>query len=217
MKIQQLEILTKDLIATTAFYQNTLGFSMVEKDTTSISFQAGSSILKFVENPNFNSPYHFAFTIPKNKLSQAIEWCSSKVQLIPIVDQHLIATFENWNANAVYFYDNNGNLLEFIARYELNNAQTKPFDSSSIINLSEIGIVHENPLVLGEELIQKYQLAFFDKNENSANFAVIGNDDGLLIIVPPNRNWYPTQIPAKSNQTVVRLLHNQIISILAFS
>jgi catechol 2,3-dioxygenase-like lactoylglutathione lyase family enzyme len=216
MKIEQLEIQTKDLIATTAFYQKTLGFSIIEKDTASVSFEAGTSILKFVENPDFDSLYHFAFTIPMNKLSQAIDWCSHKVELIPIEDQNVIATFENWNANAVYFYDNNGNLLELIARHTLNNAQTKPFDSTSILNLSEIGIVHENPLALGKELIQKHHFSFFAKNDNSTAFSALGTDEGLLIIVPPNRNWYPTQIPAKSNQTVVRLLHNQITTILNF-
>jgi catechol 2,3-dioxygenase-like lactoylglutathione lyase family enzyme len=216
MKIEQLEIQTKDLIATTAFYQKTLGFSIVAKDTSSLSFQVGSSILKFAENPDFDSVYHFAFNIPQNKLSQAIVWCSDKVQLIPIEGQGIIATFENWKANAVYFYDNNGNLLEFIARHELPNALTKPFDSSSILNISEIGIVHENPLALGEKLLEKHHLTFFDKNDNSPTFAAIGDDEGLLIIVPPNRNWYPTQIPAKSNQTVIRLLHNKTSITLAF-
>jgi hypothetical protein len=33
-----------------------------------------------------------------------------------------MATFGNWNAQAVYFYDNNANLLELIALHDLPKA-----------------------------------------------------------------------------------------------
>lgn len=54
---------------------------------------------------------------------------------------------------------------------------------------------------LGEQLIESHDLLFFEKNFNSETFAAMGDDEGLLIIVKPNRNWYPTQTPSKSNKT----------------
>lgn len=216
MKLAHIQIQTNNIQQTLTFYTTVLGLSIVKNNEETLSIQAGNSILEFVENPQFNSIYHFAFNIPENKLDEAIEWCKNKVDLIFIEDQNVITNFENWNANAVYFYDNNGNLLEFIARHDLNNAQNESFSSKSILNISEIGIVNENPLALGKELIAKHNLKFFSKNDNSELFAAVGDDEGLLIIVKPNRNWYPTQTPSQSNKTQVRIENNEIQSELFF-
>ncbi|MBS7254207.1 VOC family protein [Flavobacterium branchiicola] len=216
MKIDQIQIKTNDIQKTKAFYQHVLGLFILEEDKNSIMIQAGTSILKFVEDPQFNSIYHFAFNIPENQLEEAIEWCKNKVDLIVIEDQNVITNFENWNAHAVYFYDSNRNLLEFIARHDLNNEQVGEFNAESILNISEIGIVTQNPLELGNQLISEHDLSFFSKNNNSEAFAAIGDDEGLLILVRPNRNWYPTQIPSESNPTQIILEHNESIIELKF-
>ena len=216
MKLEQIQIQTNNIEKTAEFYEDILGLSIIEKKSKSITIQAGNSILKFIENTSFNSIYHFAFNIPKNKLDEAIEWYKNKVGLIVIEDQNLIANFEAWNSNAIYFYDNNGNLLEFIARHNLDTTSTENFSSKSILNISEIGIVTENPLVLGGQLIEKYALEFFSKNNNSEVFSALGNDEGLLIIVKPNRNWYPTQTPSQSNPTEIRIQNNKNIFELVF-
>ncbi|MDA6072129.1 VOC family protein [Flavobacterium sp. AC] len=205
MKLEHIQIQTNDIQKTSAFYKDILDLPIIENNSKSVSIQAGNSILKFVDNPQFQSIYHFAFNIPENKLDEAIDWCKNKVDLIFIEDEKLITNFESWKANAVYFYDNNGNLLEFIARHDLNNAQTTAFSSKSILNISEIGIVNENPLELGNLLKTKHGLEFFSKNANSELFSAVGDDEGLLIIVQPNRNWYPTQTPSESNPTEVKI------------
>lgn len=205
MKLAHIQIQSSDIQQTATFYKDILDLPIIEKTKESVSIQAGDSVLEFVENPEFKSIYHFAFNIPKNKLDEAINWCKSKVDLIFIEDQKVITNFENWNANAVYFYDNNGNLLEFIARHDLDNAQTEAFSSKAILNISEIGIVNENPLALGKQLIAQHGLEFFSKNANSELFAAVGDDEGLLIMVKPNRNWYPTQTPSESNKIEVRI------------
>lgn len=216
MKLAHIQIQTNNIEQTTAFYQDILELPIIEKDSNSVSVQAGNSVLEFVENLQFKSIYHFAFNIPENKLEEAIEWCKNKFGLILIKDQNVITNFENWNAHAVYFYDNNGNLLEFIARHDLNNAQSEKFSSKAILNISEIGIVNENPLELGKELIAKHNLEFFSKNNNSELFAAVGDDEGLLIMVQPNRNWYPTQTPSESNKTEVRIENNGAVIELKF-
>ena len=216
MKLEQIQIQTNNIQETTAFYQDILDLPIIEKNSKWVTIQAGNSILKFIENAAFNSIYHFAFNIPENKLDEATEWCKNKVGLIVIEDQNVIANFETWNANAVYFYDNNGNLLEFIARHDLDNTATENFSSKSILNISEIGIVTENPLELGNQLIEKHALEFFSKNNNSDVFSALGNDEGLLIIVKPNRNWYPTQTPSQSNPTEIRIQNNENIFELIF-
>lgn len=216
MKLAHIQIETNNIEQTAAFYQDILELPIIEKDSDSFSIQAGNSVLKFLQNTQFKSIYHFAFNIPENKLDEAIQWSKNKVGLILIKDQNVITNFENWNAHAVYFYDNNGNLLEFIARHDLNNAQTEKFSSKAILNISEIGIVNKNPLELGKELIAQHDLEFFSKNDNSELFAAVGDDEGLLIMVQPNRNWYPTQTPSESNKTEVRIENNGAVIELKF-
>ncbi len=208
MNLNNIEILTKELKATKDFYENVLNLPVTEWDSKSISIKIGSSTLKFKESlKNEKSIYHLAFNIPENKLSEVIKWCGNRIELIKKEDAVLIAEFETWNANAIYFYDNNDNLLEFIARKDLNNSQTETFSSKQILNISEIGIVTDNPLEFGNQLLQNYGLTLFEKNQNSEIFTAVGDDNGLLIIVKTNRNWYPTETPVKSNWTKIELSH----------
>lgn len=216
MKISQIQIKTNDIKKTRTFYQSVLDLFILKNDQNSVMIRVGDSVLKFVEDSQFNSIYHFAFNIPENQLEEAIKWCKNKVDLIPIEDKNVITHFENWNADAIYFYDNNGNLLEFIARHDLNNEQDGKFTGASILNISEIGIVTENPLELGNKLIAEHQLHFFSKNANSEVFSAIGDNEGLLILVRPNRNWYPTQTPSESNPTEITLENNENIIELKF-
>jgi len=215
MNLDHIEILTNDLKATKDFYENVLKLPVAEHDAQSVRIRIGSSTLEFVENVKESDPiYHLAFNIPENKLDEAVKWCADRIELIKEEEGILIAAFENWNANAVYFHDNNGNLLEFIARKGLDNPETETFSSRQILNISEIGIVKENPLEFGNELIGNYGLGLFEKNQNSEVFTAIGDDNGLLIIVKAKRNWYPTALPAESHWTRIGLTnlgqHNTI-------
>ncbi len=210
MKLDHIEILTNELKATKDFYEQLLELPITEYDSKSVSIKIGASTLTFVENIEKSNPiYHLAFNIPENKLNEVTKWCENRIELIKKEDAVLIAAFESWNANAVYFYDNNGNLLEFIARKDLPNSETETFSSKQILNISEIGIVTENPLEFGNQLIEEYGLSLFDKNQNSEQFTAIGDDNGLLIIVKTNRNWYPTEIPATSYWTKIGLTNKE--------
>lgn len=216
MRIDQIQIKTNDIQKTKSFYQNLFGLFILENDQKSITFQAGTSILKFVEDRDFNSIYHFAFNIPENQLEEAIQWCKDKVDLIVLEDKSVVTHFENWNAHSIYFFDYNGNLLEFIARHDLENEQLGEFKPESILSISEIGIVTENPLELGNQLVNEHGLHFFSQNSNTEKFSAIGDHHGLLILVQPNRNWYPTQIPSENNPVKIVLENDETIVELEF-
>jgi len=222
MEILEIEILTDNIDETIKFYSELLGFESLHKDRKTISFRVGKSVLSFTKSDNLNPKYHFAFNIPCNKIDQAILWTSARTRLIKITDDKIIADFNSWNANAIYFLDNNGNILEFIARRDLNNASENNFDFSSVQSISEIGIVTDNPLELADKLINENKLSLFAKGVKSESFIALGNDYGLFIIVMTNRNWYPTNLPAekfftkiklKTNNTTVELTLNDNYSI----
>lgn len=206
MHLDRIEILTNRLKQTKDFYEHVLNLPIVESGAKSVEIPIGTSTLVFLENTDTPSPvYHLAFTIPENQLHEAIAWGAHRLGLIQLDGTLFIAHFEAWNAHSVYFYDNNGNILEFIARHDLHNATTVAFDSGQIVNISEIGIVADHPMELAQQLIEAYDLDFFEKNKNSETFAALGDDHGLLVIAKNNRNWYPTNVPAKAHWTRICL------------
>lgn len=205
MRILEIKILSDDLIGTESFYAGILGLKVLLKNKNSISFKAGFSKLSFLKSEDIQPRYHFAFNIPNNKLPQAIKWAHSRVSLIPIEGSEVVADFKKWNAKSIYFYDNNENILEFIARFDLNNTISTDFDIHSIQNISEIGLISDSPEKLAEELIQKYDLFYFEKGAQADRFKTLGSDEGLIIIVQSNHHWYPTNQKAQKFSVAIDL------------
>lgn len=208
MNILELEILTDDLTETEKFYSEILELPIRSKSKNSISFLAGQSILTFIKSEKQNPTYHFAFNIPQNKFEEAMNWATVKFDLIKNSEFSTVTTFENWNAKAFYFYDNNRNILEFIARFDLENNSKDTFTSSSIQSISEVGIVTDEPLNYGENLVADNDITFFHKGPKRDDFVALGNDGGLFVIAKTNRNWYPTNDPAQKHWTRIKITTN---------
>lgn len=198
MKINRLTLYTSALASLKIFYGEVLSLKILSAEGDIIVFKAGETELVFKETSGDTAPfYHFAFNIPSNKLNEAIEWMKGRAELLQTSDNNYIADFENWNAKSIYFIDPAGNIVELIARFDLKNDTEEKFDSSQILNVSEIGIVTHDVLAFREKLINEYNTFDFTKSVNSKAFSVIGDDNGLFIVVPEKRNWYPTQMPSQ--------------------
>lgn len=210
MEIKEIVIQTDDLKGTENFYANVLGFELIKKEQNTIAFLAGNSILSFIKSTNLNPKYHFAFNIPKNKLNEATIWLNSKVNLLLNDENEIITDFGDWNAKAIYFYDNNNNIVEFITRFDLTNETEKKFDASSVLSISEIGIVANDPMKLASQIMDKNHLNYFEKGKQSENFISIGDDNGLVIIVKNDRKWYPTEQKAEQHVARVKIISKGI-------
>lgn len=198
MNISAINLLTNDLKGTFDFYHNSLGLPVKEHEDRYITFIAGNTNLTFTYSDTHQHPvYHFAFTIPSNKLAEAFDFIQAKTFIIDVPSGNKIADFSNWNANAFYFYDNNGNILEFITRYALQNQSDKAFSGTSICTISEIGLVTDNVPVLAQKVMEHFQIPVFEHQPAMEQFTVLGDDDGLFILVARERTWFPTQIKAK--------------------
>jgi catechol 2,3-dioxygenase-like lactoylglutathione lyase family enzyme len=216
MKIIELEILTDDLEATAHFYSGKLGFAIIGSTPLTRVFSVGDSILTFKKSDNQNPIYHFAFNIPHDKLYEALEWLSEKTDPLFLSEGGHVADFSDWNANAFYFKDNNGNILEFIARYDIELEKDIPFDAGSIQSISEIGIVVKDPIEFASDLVLNQHLNYFVKSKPTEGFVVLGNDEGLFIIVLHQRHWYPTGIPAISFPIKVTVMQNEMVKTFQF-
>ncbi|ESU28866.1 hypothetical protein FLJC2902T_14630 [Flavobacterium limnosediminis JC2902] len=209
MQISEVHLLTNSLSETEFFYKEKLSLKVIEQTDELLSFQTGTSKLCFHLSDAIQKPvYHFAFDIPENKLKAGLKWMRGKAELIPYEPNQYIVDFSNWNAKSFYFYDNNGNILECIVRYDLQNVVNEKFSSASFLKISEIGFVADNVFGFCDEVNQRYETDYFIKQPKRENFSVLGDDHGLFIVSDEKRNWFPTMNQAKPFWTKVIFENN---------
>lgn len=196
--IELIELVSPDLKQTVGFYSGLLGLEMLEAGPGKAAFQLGETRLEFMEDPTIEPVYHMAFDIPKNKLQEALDWFASRLEILSLPDGGRIMNFANWNAESFYFFDTTGNLLECIVRHDRKEETTAAFSAQQLLRVSELGIVTEHVPTLVEKLQTEHGLLPFVKQPVLENFAAIEDETGLLILSQEGRNWFPTQLPAKS-------------------
>jgi catechol 2,3-dioxygenase-like lactoylglutathione lyase family enzyme len=197
MNITKLELLTAGLQVQNDFYANILELP-VKMTSSNLEVKAGSTDLVFTQAPaDFDGAYHFAFNIPENRFDAAKEWISERIPLLHDENGQTEFELKNWNSHSVYFKDAAGNVLEFIARHNLENAVNRDFNNRQILNISEIGLPSENVVGLANELCTALNLSVF-KQEPNETFTPVGDDNGLFILPIKSRIWIPNSgVPAK--------------------
>jgi catechol 2,3-dioxygenase-like lactoylglutathione lyase family enzyme len=194
MRIKELTLLTNNLTGTKNFYGAKLGLHPVEEHSDFIVFRTGSTLLTFRLSAIDGPVYHIAFNIPHNKITEALLWCEKhRLHLLSYESKELV-DFPNWNAKSIYFTDNGGNILEFIARYDLPNAISTHFGPEHILNVSETGVVVDNVPAFAEQFSKQYGVPYYEKQPAGPNFTVLGDAEGLFIVVPEKRKWFPTSV-----------------------
>lgn len=192
MQIQDVTLHTRSLAPLRDFYAATLGFPLLAETDQRLTFEAGTTRLTFVEEPAFDSFYHLAFDIPGNQVEEAQAWLERRVPLL--ADEHGRNRFppgERWNTTNLYFDDPAGNILEFIARHNLNH-EAEAF--AGVLHVSELGVVVPDVSAAVQDFGERFDLRPF--NGESDTFTAIGGHDGMLIVVREGRGWFPVGRPA---------------------
>ena len=212
MKILELELLTDDIAKTESFYKDVLGLEpYLKEDADVLFYKIGYTKLIFKKSENVNPVYHFAIDVPNNLFDEGHDYMKGKVPIIPVPGGSDIADFRNWHARSFYFYDNNGNILEFITRYENNVLSEAPFSNKSYLSISEIGLVTQNVPEFADELTARFGVPVFHRQPRGERFTVLGNDEGLFILVENEREWYPVTIKAHSYHTRILFMNGGVV------
>ncbi len=186
--IMQLRLQTNRLDELRPFYNKLFHFPIAEETKNSISFQAGTTKLTFVQTEDSKQPfYHFAFNIPENKLSLAKAWLEQRVPLAHQEGRDPVYHFISWNAHSIYYWDPAGNLGELIARHDLPNAKSSGFTDEDILYASEIGIVVDD--VPATVRWAEDRMRWSPYRPPAENFAAIGDEHQLLIVAKRLRPW----------------------------
>ncbi|CAZ96789.1 VOC family protein [Zobellia galactanivorans] len=203
MQIKELTIYSSKIKEQSEFYAQVLGLPQIEESANKLSFQCGKSILHIEFNAD-TSPYHFAINIPANKELEALNWLKSKVKILKDGDRE-IQDFDFWNAKAIYFYDSDQNIVELIARKNLNNPSDQKFGLDQFLEISEIGMPTTDIQKKYDRLARLTGIEIFDGGFE--RFCAIGDEHGLFICIDKAlKDWYPTNDKAFSSAFEIELV-----------
>lgn len=183
---KKVTLYTNQLEDMKGFYEYQLGFRIIEEDETSFTLAIGKSQLVFKESQS-SAVYHFAFNIPGNQFTLAKFWASERVTLNRQEGMDEIY-YANFDADAFYFQDPAGNVVEFIARRNVDRMGN--FTVDSLLDISEVSITTLHVEKVGE-LIEKMDIPVRgSKGVDSKTLNFLGSGDTYLILVAPKRTWY---------------------------
>lgn len=213
MRIKSLNIYSPNLAEQVAFYSKVLELPLFESTNESATFQVGESKLT-IQFREQTTPYHFAFNIPSNKEDEALEWLQERVGVLKVGDGE-IQIFDSWNAKAMYFYDPDENIVEFIARKNLGVNSSSKFNSGSLLSISEIGMPVENIEKVFEQIHRATGLEIYDGSFE--RFCAIGDESGLFVCVNKNlKTWFPSGDFAHSSDFSLEIETNNNLYFVEF-
>jgi len=208
MKIKEIKLRTQRLIQVVDFYSQQLHLSIIHQTEEAVSFKVGDSILTFLKSEEVTHPYHFALNIPSHSILECYHYYRKSIDFVANVEDSSLEIpvydFINWNAKALYFFDPDYNIVEFIARDDIQIPLLGEFTYKQLLSIGEMGIVVDDCLETARELDDKYQIPSFIRSEGNASFNPVGTDTGLFILVKENRVWYASDFLARKQFCGVR-------------
>lgn len=201
MNIKELTLYTPNIQGQFEFYSQVLGLTPYDHSDVSVAFQMGLSKLIF-EYRKEATPYHFAFNIPAHQDTEALDWLKPRVDILKD-GIHEIQDFSFWNAKAIYFYDADNNIVEFISRNNLKQNSNESFTSASLLELSEIGLPSQDIKSVFLALNNLMEIEVFDGSFE--RFCAIGDEHGLFICIHKDRNWFPVGDKAHLSDFKIKL------------
>ena len=194
------------------FYEASLELPVALSDDT-LTVEAGKTRLIFSQTESSEDEpfYHFAFNIPENKIESAREWQRQRTPLLRRGSKEVIH-FKGINAHSVYFNDPAGNIVEYIARHDLNNSAEGQFGPNQILYASEIGLVVDDVAQTQRNIKDALGLTGFPGSFRSQSFSPVGDAHALLILVKRDRKWFPNNKQAAKVHPVHATLHGSMRS-----
>lgn len=196
MHIRQVQLATRAPRAVAAFYGQ-LGCP-VSEEGGAVLVSAGRTTLVFAELDGMTGAHHLAFTVPTGTFDAARSWVAERAEVLRAPDGR--DEFEGpagWNSRSVYFEGPDQQLLELIERRDLPAEPHGGLPGT----VSEVGVAVPDVLGVVDALGHHGVLPY--GGPPTAGFAPVGDVHGLLVLVSPERRWFPTLDRVASTAPVV--------------
>ena len=191
------------------FYEYQMGFRIIEEDASSFTLAIGDSQLVFAESDRA-AFYHFALNIPGNQFTLAKSWASSRVTLNRQEGMDEIY-YANFDADAFYFQDPAGNVVEFIGRRNVDRMGN--FSIDSLLNISEVSITTPHVKEVGEQIEEMDIPVRGNKGVDPSALNFLGKGDAYILLVSPKRIWYFSKQKSEVHPLSIELMDGRRIDV----
>lgn len=198
------------LIKTRDFYTQLLGLPEIVNSVNYVyTIQIGESLLTFqpsnldpTKEDTYFPQYHFTIAIPSNQIENCLDWLMNKdgkypdgpSEPIPLWNDYQtgaeIVRRNLYNSQSIFIKDPAGNVVEILARHDMNNTQEGDFNKSMFLGITEVGIVTREIRKSAKLLKDTFGVEEVAGSSNS--FKPVGGPTGLLKLIVPGKPWIPT-------------------------
>jgi hypothetical protein len=149
--------------------------------------------------------HHVALLVPGDRFAAAHAWLGERVPILPSQDGGTVFDFDFWDAQACYFHDPAGNILELIAHRGLaERGASGPFTAAELAGISEVGVVTPRPADAVATLERELGLALWSGAvEAEGGLGFVGRKAHTLVVSGTGRGWLPTGRPAEPHPATV--------------
>ncbi|HSI66235.1 MAG TPA: serine hydrolase [Planococcus sp. (in: firmicutes)] len=206
---KKVTLYTNQLEDMKGFYEYQLGFRIVEEDDSSFTLSIGESQLVFRESERA-AVYHYALNIPGNQFTLAKSWASERMTLNRQEGMDEVF-YANFDADAFYFQDPAGNVVEFIARRSVDRMGN--FTVDSLLNISEVSITTPYVEEVGEQIEDMDIPVRGNKGIDPKSLNFLGSGHAYIILVAPKRTWYFSKQKSETHPLSIELTDGRQITI----
>jgi catechol 2,3-dioxygenase-like lactoylglutathione lyase family enzyme len=182
------------------FYRAHLGIELLQQADGRVAFRVGETRLEFRAS-DLEPFYHFALLAPGNRFPAVLDWARERTELLPDPESgEVVFDFGSWGAQACYFHDPAGNIVEVIAHRGVDETSAQgSFAAPELLGFSELGLVGHTA-AMARVLSRELGLALWDGTlEVPGRLAFVGEPARTLILCPVDRPWLPTGRPAEAH------------------
>ncbi|GAB3066100.1 VOC family protein [Stenotrophomonas tumulicola] len=189
MRIVELTLPVSDTHAVSAYFRDVLQLHVEDHKIKT----GWSTLILRAAGKHPVGGVHLAFNVPDNRFADAMAWLRARTPLQHDRDgKDHFALESSWQSQSVYFTGPDGLILELIGRRRLPaSSRTGVFHGNELTCLSEVGLPTADVPATRQAIGTRFGLQ--PLSTPSAEFAPMGDDEGLLILSDTRRRWFPEQ------------------------
>jgi hypothetical protein len=209
-EIVDVEMRTNNYAKNLRFWRDVMGFPTDSVAPNSFRVNIGFNSITFINNSgamdtssSITPKYQFTIAIPSNQIENCYNWLidadstnPSKVGerakfWIDAETGSVIYRRNQYNSQSIYIKDAGNNIVEILARHDLNNSEEGEFNRGMFLGVTEVGVVSRDLRKSAEKLKAAYGVEEVVGSSNS--YKPLGGPTGLLKLNIEGKIWTPTE------------------------